>query len=237
MVIPLSLNFVIIPRISPALFRKLWNSFRALDKELLQSRKFKAGMLIIMLSATSCSVVRATGKVVSTAGQAGCVAVKTTGKVAQVTTKAAYTTGKTVKTIVLFPATQREIPLEKRGNSMMVEVTLNRREKTLLVLDTGCSDTQISSTIARRLGIDSRKGEPILCRIANGRVVSGRAVLLKELRVGDVRLQNVRAIILNEEQTGGHDGLLGMSFLDHFVFKIDTQREILTLSRQTSRSR
>jgi clan AA aspartic protease (TIGR02281 family) len=194
----------------------------------------KVGMLILALSTTSCSVVRATGKTVSVVGQVGVAAVKTTGKAAQVTAKAAYTAGKTVKTIVLFPVGQKDIPLERRGKTFLVEAILNRKQKTRLVLDTGCSETQISSTVARQLGIDFQKGEPVLCRIANGQVVSGRAVNLKELRVGDVRLQNVRTIILNEEQTGGYDGLLGMSFLEHFVFKIDTQKEILTLYRQKS---
>jgi len=47
--------------------------------------------------------------------------------------------------------------------------------------------------------------------------------------LGRARVTNVRAVVLDKEQGMG---LLGMSFLNNFVFKVDTEKSELVLERR-----
>jgi clan AA aspartic protease (TIGR02281 family) len=179
-----------------------------------------------ILLSTGCSVAKATGKVAGTAGKVVFVTAKTAGKAAVGTAKVA---GKGVKTVVNMTVGKEVISLDKKHNSLYVDAVLNRRVRTKLILDTGCTDTQISSDIARRLGIKPDHGQQISCQLADGRVVSGRAVNIREVRLGRARASNIRAVILD---SGQDTGLLGMSFLDNFVFRVDAEKKELVLQKR-----
>ncbi|MBU3911534.1 MAG: retroviral-like aspartic protease family protein [Candidatus Omnitrophica bacterium] len=177
---------------------------------------------------TGCTALKATGKVLGATGKVAFVTGKVVGKVAVGTAKVA---GKGVKTVVNMAVGKEVVRLDKKCNSLYVDTVLNRRVKTKLVLDTGCTDTQISADIAKRLGIRTNQGQKVSCQLADGRMVTGRAVNLKEVRLGRARASNIRAIVLDsagEKETG----LLGMSFLDNFVFRIDTEKSELVLQRR-----
>lgn len=132
---------------------------------------------------------------------------------------------------VEVPGGKTVIPLHRDGNSLFVDVKLNRKTRGRFLLDTGCSETQVASRFARKSGIRTAEGQKAKCRIAGGRVVNGRLVNLRELTVGSVTARNVPVIVLRRDK-GGYDGLLGMSFLKHFVFAIDPVRGELTLQRR-----
>ncbi|MEN5144293.1 retropepsin-like aspartic protease family protein [Pseudomonas juntendi] len=92
------------------------------------------------------------------------------------------------------------------------------------MLDTGATDVAIPEALARDLNLE--RGSPVLLSTANGRT-EGYRTRLASLQLGDIRLQDVRAIVVP-----GLDGptvLLGMSALQQLEF---TQRGGTMLLRQ-----
>jgi len=92
------------------------------------------------------------------------------------------------------------------------------------MLDTGATDVAIPEALAHELSLE--RGSPVLLSTANGRT-EGYRTRLTSLQLGDIRLQNVRAIVVP-----GLDGatvLLGMSALQQLEF---TQRGGTMLLRQ-----
>ncbi|MDP2921805.1 MAG: retropepsin-like aspartic protease [Candidatus Omnitrophota bacterium] len=192
--------------------------------------------LCISFLMTGCSVFKATGTVVGTAGKVVYNTAKVTCQVVGTTAKAAgktaIFTGKGVRTVVNMAAGRNVVPLIKRGSSLTTLVLLNRKLKEELVVDTGATDTVISSALAKKLGISVNKGENVLCQVADGRSVCGKQVRIKEVRVGGAKVYNVQAVVLDSGDMGNSPGLLGMSFLENFVFKVDTEKQILVLQKR-----
>jgi len=58
-------------------------------------------------------------------------------------------------------------------------------------------------------------------RVADGREVTIYGIVLDEIRIGRASVYDSEAIVLPGVDVGGYDGVLGMSFLSHFTFKID----------------
>ena len=192
----------------------------------------KYNIIAIFVCATlflsGCAILKLPGQVIVTAGKIVVVTLQTTGKLIT-------TTGKIIATVVKIPGGRKVVKLTKVGNVLFANVILNKKVKAQLVLDTGCTHTQISAKIAKKLKIKKNKGEKVLCELANGQKVKGRAVNIKEIKVGKVKAYNVRIIILDREISGESDGLLGMSFLNNFIFKIDAEKGELTLEKRKSK--
>ncbi|MFC1621307.1 TIGR02281 family clan AA aspartic protease [Candidatus Omnitrophota bacterium] len=184
-----------------------------------------AGSFFVFLL-SGCSTLKVAGKTLGVASRATFATAKTVGKVAFNTAKL---TGKGIKTVVNMTVGKEVVKLEKKCNTLYVDTVLNRKLKTKLILDTGCSNTQISSDIAKKLGIKTRNASKVSCQLADGRTVTGRAVNIKEVKLGRAKVKNVRAIVLEKEEGAG---LLGMSFLDNFVFKVDTEKKELVLQKR-----
>jgi clan AA aspartic protease (TIGR02281 family) len=193
-----------------------------------ESYRFLAAIFCVILL-SGCSVVRATGTVVGVAGKTVYTTAKVTGKVVGAT---AVATGKGVKTVVNMATGKHNVKLIRRGNSLTANVLLNRKVNTNLIVDTGATDTVISSSLARKIGISANRGREIVCQVADGRSVTGRQVSIREIRVGGARVYNVQAVVLDSGEMGDSPGLLGMSFLDNFVFKVDTEKELLVLQKR-----
>lgn len=198
------------------------------------SKKYSLAIVLVlgMFLLTGCGVLSFTGQVISSASK---VAV-TTGKVAIKTLefagKAVVATGKVITSVVKLPFGKTVVKLNKKGNTLFVNALLNHKLKTALIIDTGCTTTQLSKQIARKLRINMGRGNEVQCKLADGSIVSAKEVNLKELRVGRARVYNVKAVVLDREMINGQDGLLGMSFLDNFIFKIDAEKGELILERR-----
>ena len=174
--------------------------------------------------------------VLKVGGSAVCVTAKVAGKVicttAKVVGKTAVVTGKGVRTVVNMATGKHTVKLTKYGNSFTTNVLLNRKVKADLIVDTGASDTVISTSLAKKLGIPINKGQNVLCQVADGRTVNGHQVNIREVRVGGAKVYNVQAVVLDSGEMGSSPGLLGMSFLNNFVFKVDTEKELLVLQKR-----
>ena len=94
------------------------------------------------------------------------------------------------------------------------------------LVDTGATFLSMGASEAERLGIDYRKGERGVGRTATGAVAAYK-VALDSVRIGDVQVYNVDALVtqLPMEQV-----LLGNSFLTRFQMRRDN--DVLVLSKR-----
>lgn len=200
-------------------------------------------MMCCCLVCYGCSLMEATGEAVGVVGKVGWVAVKAVGDAAYTgTSMAGQTANQTNKTLsrtssrrdtgISVSGQDTEVALEREGKSYYVRAKVNGIVYGKFLLDTGASAVQISNTMARRLRLDKKKSQAIPVTLAGGQVVAGRMVTLDEVKLGALSANNVKAIILDYEQKQESDGLLGMSFLENFVFQIDTQKSVLKLNKR-----
>jgi aspartyl protease family protein len=96
------------------------------------------------------------------------------------------------------------------------------------MLDTGATAVVVPADLAQRLGLEY--GMPIDMQTANG-VIRGYMTKLRQVSVGDIRLENISAYINPQEQAD--DVLLGMSFLKKIEFS--QRRDTLILKQVSDR--
>lgn len=102
--------------------------------------------------------------------------------------------------------------------------SINGLPVTFLV-DTGATQIAMNAAHARRLGIDYRVvGEPAAVTTAS-RVERAWAVMLDTVKVGEIELRNIPAVILEGQQP--KMTLLGMSFLGQL--QISNENQLMTL--------
>jgi len=128
----------------------------------------------------------------------------------------------------------RQLALDKKSDHIMVKVLLNGKVGAELVLDTGASFVVLSFAIARKLGIDlDKQNKTVDMVLADGRKVKAKFLLLDTVTVKDVTAENVEAAVMPEgmqdESLG--DGILGMSFLKRFNFKVDNTNGRIILEK------
>jgi len=118
------------------------------------------------------------------------------------------------------------------GDHVIVSASINGRTSAQLMVDTGASIVIITNSVARRLGIDYEKMyNEIDIVMADGSEAKARPIILDSVKVGDAKVENVQAAVIESEDIGGVEGLLGMSFLSQFVIKFDSINNELILER------
>ena len=129
----------------------------------------------------------------------------------------------------------KQAVMDKESGHLTVETTLNKKVKATLVLDTGSSLVALTSKIAASLGIDVSTGasDVVELVLADGRKVKAQRVILDNVSVQGSEVEKVEAAVLPEQENNllAHDGLLGMSFLKNFSFKIDQKNDKLILEK------
>lgn len=115
-------------------------------------------------------------------------------------------------------------------NHILVPVKINDRKPVKLILDTGASSVVLSRTIATRLGINWSGGKEIEVILANGEKAKGNLVIVRSVSVDRFRANNVRATVMEKAPAPGIEGLLGMSYLDRFIMRIDAVNKKLVLN-------
>ncbi len=94
------------------------------------------------------------------------------------------------------------------------------------LVDTGATMISLGASDARRVGVDFNRGQKGMTQTANGQSVVSK-VQLDTVRIGDVTLHNVDAVI---HQTEMPVALLGMSFLNRMEMQRDGST--MTLKRR-----
>ena len=202
------------------------------------------GLCISILFLSGCSLLEATGEAVGVVGKAGWTAGKAVGSAVYTgTSMAGQTANQTNKTMMRDSAKAKVstvsmdgsriiVPLERDGKSFYVRLKLNNTASARFMLDTGASAMQVSRSMARKLKLKVYRAQTVPVMLASGGYVRGRLVDISEVAIGPAKVRNVKAIVLDQDNMGLNDGLHGMSFLENFIFSIDTQKGQLILEKR-----
>ena len=113
------------------------------------------------------------------------------------------------------------LPADSRGH-FMTQGAINGRPVTFM-LDTGATSIALSADDAQRIGLDYSKGQRIQISTANG-VSSGYRLRLRSVRVGDVEVYDIDAIVSPQPMPFV---LLGNSFINRFSMRRDADQMVL----------
>lgn len=113
------------------------------------------------------------------------------------------------------------LPADSRGH-FMTQGTINGRTVNFM-LDTGATVVALSAADATRIGLDYSKGTPVRFSTANG-VAAGYRMRLNSVRVGDVEVYDVDAIVSEQSMPFI---LLGNSFINRFSMRRDADQMVL----------
>ncbi len=113
------------------------------------------------------------------------------------------------------------LPADSRGH-FMTQGAINGRAVTFM-LDTGATSIALSAADAQRIGLDYSKGQRVQMNTANG-VSSGYKLRLQSVRVGDVEVYDIDAIVSPQPMPFV---LLGNSFINRFSMRRDADQMVL----------
>ena len=111
------------------------------------------------------------------------------------------------------------------GGHFYTAGTINGRS-VRFVVDTGATFITMGQAEADRIGLDYKNGQRGFTQTANGSVPAYR-IVLTSVRIGDVQVYNVNAVVLPAPM---NHLLLGNSFLDRFQMRRENDR--LTLDKR-----
>ena len=121
------------------------------------------------------------------------------------------------------------IPLTRKGRSLFVQVELNDYREATLLVDTGASEVMLTPEVAFDLGLIDGDTPEAIYMTANGQV-SSYVTTIESLRMGETVQYDVPVSISKGTALSGlGDGLLGMSFFEHYVVFVDSVKEELHL--------
>jgi clan AA aspartic protease (TIGR02281 family) len=118
------------------------------------------------------------------------------------------------------------IPFERDGTLMRVSVRLNDRLTVPFYVDTGASGIALPPRYAESLGLRIGRDTPqVVVSTANGSV-SNPLVRLASVELGGARVEGLDATVNPSMQIG----LLGGSFFNNFVYRVDAAEGVITLA-------
>lgn len=126
------------------------------------------------------------------------------------------------------------IPLEHLGGVWVARVELNDFHEARLIVDTGATFTTISENLAFDAGIRSNSGNSRMNLFTVGGKVQAELGIARKIRVGNSGREDVQVVIYTiPDLPDGIDGLLGLSFFDRFLVRLDHFNQQLHLSPRT----
>lgn len=99
-----------------------------------------------------------------------------------------------------------------------------------MILDTGAVYTVVAWDVAKDIGYDpaiSERRMPIVT--ANG-VIEAPLISVERIQLADLRAESIDVICHDIPEIAGIEGLLGLSFLQHFITLIDYAKGVLKIS-------
>ncbi|MFH1620437.1 MAG: aspartyl protease family protein [bacterium] len=125
--------------------------------------------------------------------------------------------------------TRDSIESDVQGNRIIVKAVINGRVTARLLVDSGATTTVLYKRVADALKLKPQDVVRISqATVADGRKISTKEVRLKSITIGKSRVNNTPASIM-PVSSDEMDGLLGMSFLRHFVMRVDSANGRLIL--------
>ena len=200
-------------------------------------------LLLCVLGVCGCAVMEATGEAAGVVGKAAWEGTKAVGSLVYTgTSMGGQTANQANKTLIRSSGISAStismnkdrvvVPLEREGKSFFVRLKLNSNMSGRFLLDTGASALQISRAMLKKLKLKEERAKTVPVMLAGGGYVRGHLVEINEVAIGEAKVHRVKAIVLDQDNLGVSDGLLGMSFLENFIFSIDTKKGELILEKR-----
>ena len=122
------------------------------------------------------------------------------------------------------------VPLQRVGRSLVVQVRIGGSREAHLIVDTGATLTVLSREIALDLGLFSEAPVSTALVSTAGGQVTVDVVRVGTMAVGGAEVRDVAVAVYDlPDATPAIDGLLGLSYLSHFLVTLDTERGQLSL--------
>ena len=127
----------------------------------------------------------------------------------------------------------RKHEFSQGDQGILLAVILNKKVEASLILDTGASIMILRKDVVKKLGLDLDAAKfDMQVQLADGRKVNAKHVVLESVKVQNSEALSVdAAVLLDEADINFGEGLLGMSFLSRFNFKVDQKEKKLTLEK------
>ena len=124
------------------------------------------------------------------------------------------------------------IPLRSdRSDTFLVSTVLNGKYTKELVIDSGASIMSFPYKLAAEVGVEPKSTDPdVTLILADGDRVQAKLVKIPQVRVGKFVVENVECAVMPQDLVNASP-ILGMSFLRHFSFKIDSSTHKLTMAK------
>jgi aspartyl protease family protein len=122
----------------------------------------------------------------------------------------------------------KAIEMRPKGGVYEVDVTLNGRQTTPMIFDTGASLVTLSSEFAAKIGLTPQASDPtIRLHDATGGITDAKRMTIPSVRVGPFTLNNVVCAVMPPDKRDV-PLLLGQSFINQFTHKIENGRLVLS---------
>ncbi|MBI4422589.1 MAG: clan AA aspartic protease [Elusimicrobia bacterium] len=118
----------------------------------------------------------------------------------------------------------------REGSHLIVSVVFNGKVRAKMLVDTGASVTSLTPVLAERVEPSSDRDGTAQLTLGDGRKVKARRFQAKSIEVGRTKVEGADVVVLPPPGPG-LDGLLGMSFLEHFSTEVDLRNGKLLLKR------
>jgi len=128
----------------------------------------------------------------------------------------------------------KKVEIARDSPNITLSAKLNGKVNVKLVMDTGSTLVVLKKEIAEDLNIKLDDASPeVRLILADGRQAHAKLITLESIKVEGTEAKNVEAAIMLDEieDPGFKDGLLGMSFLKRFNFKVDNREKKLILEK------
>lgn len=136
---------------------------------------------------------------------------------------------------VVLPERPVELAMQRFEGLPTMDVLINGEGPTQFVLDTGAAGVLIRNDRAKALKLPGVPGLPegaqMQVQSPDGKAIPASLVVVKEMRLGNLELQEVHALAIELPYGESLDGIIGMDVFRDFLFTYDYPAERIRLAR------
>lgn len=116
-------------------------------------------------------------------------------------------------------------------NGVIAQALFNGSVTRNVLIDTGSEWVTITTKLAKALGYDYENARKTWFKTQSGPVFAP-VITIKRLSIGDASVTGLEAAVIDFKGRGEVSAIAGMNFLSAFIFEIDMQKGVLTLTSQ-----
>lgn len=120
------------------------------------------------------------------------------------------------------------VPIQMRGKSVHVTVTVNGSRPATFLLDTGASYTSLTPALVKGLGLSVPPDAPrIITTVFGGSKLLVPLIQVNSIQLGDFSVENLNVGVIHMPE--GLDGVMGMDVMGYFQVSVDNDAKQLAL--------